>query len=401
MNILVSDNWLREYVKMKQSPEEFAAIISKTGPSVERIAKLGGDLDKVVVGKILSLAKHPNADKLRLTLVDVGAKKLNIVCGGVNLYENELVAVALVGAKVRWHGEGDLVTLEPATIRGVASEGMICGANEIGLADRFPHAEKEIMDLTPKPGGEFLKPGTLLADALGLKDSVYDIEVTSNRPDALGMVGMAREAAAATGGEFLWKEPRIPMLRGTVHGLQVKIQEKKLCSRYLGVRISGIVVGGSPDWLKERLAAAGLRPINSVVDITNYVMLELGQPMHAFDVSKIKGETIIVRTAMVGEKIKALDGNVYKLSPEMLVIADAAAPVAVAGIIGGAESGVTEDTTDIILEAASFNSASVRRTGRDLNIRTDAVMRFEKNVPSGVVAPAAARAAELVCALCG
>jgi phenylalanyl-tRNA synthetase beta chain len=411
MNILVSDKWLREYVRMEQNPEEFAATVSKIGPSVERINRSGADLDKVVVGKILSLAKHPNADKLRLAIVDVGGKKLNIVCGGVNLYENELVAVALVGASVRWHGEGDLVALEPATIRGVASEGMICGANEIGLADRYPHAEKEIMDLTAKPGGELLKPGMLLADALGLRDCVYDIEVTSNRPDAFGIVGLAREAAAATGGKFLWKESQLPRFKISAQGgsssgrqdsrFKVAIQAKKLCSRYAGVRIDGITAKESPDWLKERLISAGLRPINSVVDITNYVMLELGQPMHAFDASKVKQESIIVRTAKEGEKIKALDGNIYKLSPEMLVIADATTPVAVAGIIGGAESGVTSDTKDIILEAASFNSASVRRTGRDLNIRTDAVMRFEKNVPSGLIGPAAARAAELVVALCG
>ena len=210
MNILVSDKWLREYVKMKQKPEQFAAAISLVGPSVERIAYAGAELDKVVVGKIVELGKHPNADKLRLAKTDVGGKILTIVCGGSNLAEGQLVAVALVGARVRWHGQGDLITLEPATIRGVASEGMICASSEIGLADRFPATdEKEIVDLSAFG----YKPGTPLAAALGSNDCVYDIEVTSNRPDALGIVGLAREAAAATGGNFVWKETKLPRIK--------------------------------------------------------------------------------------------------------------------------------------------------------------------------------------------
>jgi phenylalanyl-tRNA synthetase beta chain len=398
MNILVSDKWLREWVKMKQNPQALAAAISLVGPSVEHIYSQGADLDKIVVGKILSVGKHPNADKLRVTVVDVGSKKLNIVCGGSNLAENQLVAVALIGSSVRWHGQGDLVKLEPATIRGVASEGMICGANEIGLSDRFPSTnEKEIVDLTPFG----YKPGTPLAAALGLNDSVYDIEVTTNRPDALGIVGLAREAAAATGGEFLWKEQVLKVPKLKTKSLKVSIQAKKLCSRYEGALIKGITVKDSPLWMQERLAASGLRPINALVDISNYVMLELGQPMHAFDADKIKNHSIVVRTAKVGESIVALDGKQYELNEKMLVIADSHDPLAIAGVIGGAASKVTEETKNIILESASFDSTSIRQTARALNLRTDAVMRFEKQVPQGLTAPALARAVELVLSICG
>lgn len=398
MNILVSDKWLREWVKMKQSPREFAAAISLVGPAVERIYEQGAALDKVVVGKITTLGKHPNADKLRLATVDVGAKKLNIVCGGSNLAENQLVAVALVGARVRWHGAGELVTLEPATIRGVASEGMICGANEIGLAERFPAAgEKEIVDLTVYG----YKPGMPLAAALGLNDRVYDIEVTSNRPDALGIVGLAREAAAATGGEFLWKDPVLPKLKAKSSKLKVSIAAKKLCSRYQGALIEGVTVKPSPAWMQARLASAGLRPINAIVDITNYVLLELGEPMHAFDADKVKGQSIKVRPARAGESLVALDGNKYELTDKMLVIADTQDPLAVAGIIGGEASKVSDTTTNIILEAACFDGTSIRQTGRALNLRTDAVARFEKQVPQGLTTPALARAAELVMQICG
>jgi phenylalanyl-tRNA synthetase beta chain len=411
MNILVSDKWLREYVKMKQTPDEFAAAISLVGPAVERIAYAGADLDKVVVGKIVELGKHPNADKLRLAKTDVGGKVLTIVCGGSNLSEGQLVAVALVGARVRWHGQGELVTLEPATIRGVASEGMICASSEIGVADRFPAKdEKEIVDLSAFG----YKPGMPLAKALGLNDCVYDIEVTSNRPDALGVVGLAREAAAATGGNFVWKEAKLPRTKNQEpnsasaslgkpisKNLKVSIQTKKTCSRYQAAVIEGITVGSSPVWMQERLNAAGLRPINAVVDITNYVMLELDQPMHAFDEAMVPDRIIKVREAVDGEKLLALDGKEYALKPGMMVIANAKEPIAIAGIMGGEGSGVTGATKNIVLEAACFDSASVRRTGRALNLRSDAAMRFEKNVPQGLTAPALARAVELVLALCG
>jgi phenylalanyl-tRNA synthetase beta chain len=404
MNILVSDKWLREYVKMKQKPEQFAAAISLVGPSVERIAYAGAELDKVVVGKIVELGKHPNADKLRLAKTDVGGKILTIVCGGSNLAEGQLVAVALVGARVHSPGHSELVTLEAATIRGIASEGMICGAEEIGLADRFPQKDKndkkEIADLTAFG----YKPGTPLAKALGLNDCVYDIEVTSNRPDAFGIVGLAREAAAATGGEFLWKDPILPRTKSQEpisKKLKVAIRSKKTCSRFQCAAIEGVTIGASPAWMQERLAVAGLRPINAVVDITNYVMLELGQPLHAFDEAAVPGRVIKVREAAEGEKIVALDGKEYALKPGMMVVANATTPLDIAGIMGGEASGMTAQTKNIILISACFNGLSVRRTGRALNLRSDAAMRFEKNIPQGLTAPSLARAVELILQICG
>ncbi len=401
MNILVSDKWLREYVKMKQTPDQFAAAISLVGPSVERLAYAGAELDKIVVGKLLALEKHPNADKLRLVKTDIGGQVLTIVCGGSNLAEGQLVAVALVGARVHAPGTGGLVTLQAATIRGIASEGMICGAEEIGLADRFPRKnendQKEIVDLTPFG----YRPGTPLAKALDLNDCVYDIEVTSNRPDAFGIVGLAREAAAATGGVFLWKDPVLKAGGTKAKALKVTIQSKKTCSRFQCAAIEGVAIGPSPAWMQARLIAAGLRPINAVVDITNYVMIELGQPLHAFDEAAVPGRVIKVRDAAAGEKIVALDGKEYALKPGMMVVANATTPLDIAGIMGGQASGMTAQTKNIILISACFNGLSVRRTGRALNLRSDAAMRFEKNVPQGLIAPALARAAELIVQICG
>ncbi len=414
MNILVPDKWLREYVRTKKTPASVARDLSLVGPAVERIHRQGENLERIVVGRVARVEKHPNADKLRIVVTDIGRKELSIVCGGSNLREGQLVAVAQIGARVRWHGEGELVKLEQATIRGVKSEGMICAANEIGLFELFPHAEREIMDLSET----FAKPGTSLARVLGLHDVVYEIEVTTNRPDALGVVGIAREVAAATGGVFLWREPEKPkaiglksdasvgarMPRRLASGrkaLSVSIQAKRLCSRYQGALIEGISVKDSPAWMQRRLASAGLRPINAVVDITNYVMLELGEPMHAFDADTVKEHSIVVRTARAGEKIAALDGKDYPLTPWMLVIADPMGPLAVAGVIGGQRSKVTTQTKNIILEAASFEATSVRKTSRALGVRTDASNRFQQNMPQGLTAPALARAVELILKICG
>jgi len=393
MNILVPDSWLREYVRTPAPPEELAAALSRTGPSVERIIRPGDGPVRVIVGRIEAIEKHPNADKLRIVKTAIGKGTLAIVCGGTNLRPGQLVAVALVGARVRWHGEGEPVVLEPAVIRGVRSEGMICAGNELGLADRFPHAEREVMDLTSTGAA----PGTPLGNALGA-DVVYEIEVTTNRPDALGVVGVAREAAAAVGGTFLYKEPA--QLRGAGKRFAVSIVAKKLCSRYRAALVQGLSVGASSATISGRLTSAGLRPVNAAVDVTNYVMLEFGEPMHAFDADAVEG-AITVRHARAGEKLAALDGNTYTLTPEMLVIADQKRALAVAGVIGAEASKVTAKTTRVILEAASFDGTSVRKTARALGLRTDAVMRFEKGVPSGLTGSALARAARLLTELCG
>jgi phenylalanyl-tRNA synthetase beta chain len=401
MNSLVSYDWLKEYVDLKKvTPDEFAKRMSLSGPAVEKIIPQGADLAKVVLGHVLSVKPHPNADKLRLATTDVGSSKVTIVCGGSNLKEDQWVAVALVGAKVRWHGEGDLIELTPAEIRGVKSEGMICAANEIGLFDAFPHAEREILDLGLMVPDMKMKPGTPLADALGLSsDAVMDIEVTSNRVDAMGMVGMAREASAILNRPFTWKPTTMQKAKKAA-SLPVTVSAKKLCPRYMAVKIDGVTVGPSPWWLKRRLMSAGLNSINNIVDITNFVLLELAQPMHAFDAKMIE-KNINVRLARKGEKIHALDGRTHELNDSMLVIADASKPVAIAGVIGGQATGIATNTTSIILEAATFDSVSIRRTARTLNIQTDAQLRFEKGLSVQALPDALARAVELVLELAG
>jgi phenylalanyl-tRNA synthetase beta chain len=393
MNILASYNWIKEYVSLKESAADFARRVSLSGPGVERLFPQAPRFDKMVIGQIVELKPHPNADKLTLALTDLGKEKAEVVCGGTNLSVGMKVAVALPGASVRWHGEGEPIVLEPAEIRGVKSAGMICGASEIGLEDGFPHAEKEILDMSWCKA----RPGTALAKALDLEDTVFDIEVTTNRPDAFCMVGLAREAAAILEAPFIWKESvalTMPKGRKAVP-FEVDNQDKELCTRYQAVVMDGIEVGPSPWWLKNRLLEAGLRPINNIVDITNYVMLELGQPMHAFDYEKLAGGKIKIRKAKKNEKILLLDGSEKKLATDQLVIADAEKPVAVAGVMGGEDSGVVEGTTTIVFEAATFEPVSVRRTGRALDVRSDSSLRFEKGLPEEQTQAALSRAMEL------
>ncbi|MCC6563725.1 phenylalanine--tRNA ligase subunit beta [Candidatus Uhrbacteria bacterium] len=402
MNILASYDWLKEYVDLGTlTAEEFAARVSLSGPGIERLYPQGLDLEKVVLGHVLEVNPHPNADKLRLAVTDVGSKKVTIVCGGSNLEKDQWVAVALNGAKVRWHGEGELIELQPAEIRGVKSEGMICAANEIGLYDAFPHAEREIVDLGKQLPGLKMKPGTPLADVLGLHgDTLMDIEITTNRPDAFSLVGLAREASAILKRPMTWNATQLPKKTGK-QKMNVKVEDKKLCGRYMGASIQGIKVGPSPWWLKRRLLSAGLRPINNVVDITNYVMLELGQPLHAFDADKLTGQKLVVRKAKNGEKMPALDGKTYELNDSMLVIADAERPQAVAGVMGAETSAATGDTKNVYFEAATFDPVSVRRTARALNLYSDAQLRFEKGLSVQAPQDALARAIELCLELCG
>ena len=393
MNILLSYNWIKDYVATKLSPEEFARKVSLSGPGIERLYPQAAAFDRIIVGLVKEVKPHPNADKLRLAVTDAGDRALTVVCGGSNLSPGMKVAVALEGAMVRWHGQGDPVKLEPAEIRGVKSEGMICAASEIGLADAFPHAEREVMDLSWCAA----RAGAPLSDALELNDTVFDIEVTTNRPDAFSAVGIAREAAAIMGAKFAYKEDVIPSLvKGTaVLPLAVKNAAPKLCSRYQTAVLDGVKVGPSPWWLKKRLRMSGIRSINNIVDVTNYVMLEYGQPMHAFDYRKLGGAAIVVRQAKQGEKIPALDGKTYDLSDGQLVIADAEKPVAVAGVMGGEESAVHDDTTSIVFEAATFDPVSVRRTARALNLHSDSSLRFEKGLAPEATSAALARAVRL------
>lgn len=399
MNLLVSYNWLKEHAKLKSTPADFAKRISLSGPSVERIIPAGEGLEKVVVGRIVEVKPHPDADKLRVVLTDIGGEKKDIVCGGSNLKEGQNVVVALPGAMVRWHGEGEPVEIKAAKLRGVESYGMICGANEVGLEDMFPASdEKEIVDL----GDLNAKPGTPIAEALGLSDTVFDVEVTTNRPDAFGMVGIAREASAILEVPFTWKPDKAPAKpKGEKLPLTVKVEAKNLCPRYQAVVMRNVKVGPSPLWLKRRLASAGLNSINNVVDITNYILLDLGQPMHAFDYETLKGHAIVVREAKKGEGLMTLKDEEKVLAPGQLVIADAERPTAVAGVMGGKDTGVTERTTSIVFEGAAFEPVQVRRTARALNLQSDSQLRYEKGLSVEATAPAIAMAVRLAEELCG
>ncbi len=446
MNFFVSYNWLKEYVDLKDvTPEDFARRISLSGPGIEKLFPAAEYLDKIVVGHVLEIQKHPNADTLYIATVDIGGmrhfkrsvradkglkrKKIDrmtveIVCGGSNLLKDQWVVIALVGAKIKWHGDGDLVTLESAEIRGVKSDGMICAASEIGLFDAFPHTNHEILDLGNALGWSMgtknvrlnqcvgdqaarilmVKPGTPLADALGLSDDVImDIEVTTNRVDAMGMVGIAREASAILKKTFTWKPVEFKKIVKEINGSgapKIKISAKKECPRFLSAKIEGVEVKPSPWWMKRRLLSAGIRPINNIVDISNYVLLELSQPMHVYDAAKLNGG-LDVRLARPKEKIMALDGNSYDLDDTILVIADRLRPVAIAGVMGGEETGVTVNTKSVLIEVANFDSITIRRGARKLNIQTDAQQRYEKGLSTAAPPFAMARAIELILELGG
>ncbi len=376
----ISKQWLEQFVDIKKvAPEEIAKRLTLSTVEVEGIKKLGEGLDGIIVGLVERVEKHPNADKLKVCAVNVGQKKnVQIVCGGSNVRVGMNVALAQIGAKVKWHGEGELVELKPVEIRGVPSEGMICGADEIGLLEMFPKKEeKEIVDLTHLA----VKPGTALAVALGLHDVVLEIDnkSLSNRPDLWGHYGIAREVAVLFK-KTLKPYNTKPIRRGKGTSINVVVNDKKLCSRYMAVAMEGIEVTESPAWMQARLRAAGVRPVNVIVDITNYVMMEIGQPMHAFDTEKIGNKKIMVRRSNDNEVVSALDGKEYTLTKEMLVIADGKKPLAIAGVMGGTDSGVTEQTTGVVFESATFDPVSIRKTSTALGLRSESSARFEKGL---------------------
>lgn len=395
MNILASYNWIKEYLKTDLPPDVFTEKMTAAGNSVEHAHAFGPAMAHMVLGQVKSLKPHPNADKLRLVEVDLGNEVVEIVCGGTNLKKKQKVAVALPGAKVKWHGEGDFVELQSAEIRGVKSAGMICAACELGF-DKLIQGDHEIWDLTKMTRA---KPGTPLAEALDLEDEVvFDIEVTSNRPDCMSIVGQAREGNAVTSDRFAWKTKEISA--GT-DAVSVSVEAPDLCLKYEAVAIDGVKVGPSPWWLQKKLLLAGNRPINNIVDVTNYVLHELGQPMHAFDADTLHGGKIIARRARAGEKILALDGKEYSLANAMLVIADQDRPIAIAGVMGGETTGTTEKTTRIILESATFHPVSIRKTARALSISSDSSQLFEKGLSPQATRAALARAVELVLKVAG
>ncbi|MFH0987743.1 MAG: phenylalanine--tRNA ligase subunit beta, partial [Parcubacteria group bacterium] len=349
------------------------------------------------VGRVLKVEKHPNADKLVIAVVDVGEKELRIVCGGTNLKEKMLVPVAMIGAKVRWHGEGDPVEIKKTEVRGVVSDGMICASSEIGLKEKFPHGEREILDLSSLK----VKSGTSLGEALGLGDSMLEIDnkSLSNRPDLWGHYGIGREVAALY--DLKLKNYDVKKIKnGNTVDLKVNVADKEVCARYLAVAIDGVKVAPSPEWLQARLRAIGQAPINNIVDVTNYILFDLGQPMHAFDAKQIKNNEIVVRCAKDKEKMMTLDNEQRVLTADDLVIADAERIVAIAGVMGGENSQINNDATTIILESTNFDPVSIRKTGQRLNLRTESAIRFEKSLDPNLAEVALSKAVQLILEMC-
>jgi len=387
----VSLNWLKEYVNITIPLTELAGKLTMAGLEVEVVEVSGGSWDNIFVGQIAAVNPHPNADRLRLATVDLGTERETVVCGAPNLNVGDKIAFARVGAQLIDGHSGELVRLKSAKIRGVASSGMVCSEKELGISDRH----EGIMVL---PDDASL--GSPLADYLG--DVVLDLDITPNRPDCLSVLGIAREIAALTGQnlpvtEVSYEEAMPPVDQQVA----VEIVAPDLCPRYCATLIKGVKLAESPAWMQQRLLACGMRPISNIVDITNYVMLEYGQPLHAFDYELIEGRKIVVRRAADGERIVTLDGAERFLSGEMLVIADEEQAVAVAGVMGGANSEVGGLTSSILLEAASFNPASIHYTGRTLNLPSEACMRFERGIRAELTLPALRRATQLMVELAG
>lgn len=392
----ISLNWLRELVELTLSPEELAETLTLAGFEVEDIEDRRTWADGVVVGLVLECQPHPNADKLSVTRVDIGAAEpLNIVCGATNVRADIYVPVATVGTylpKIE-------LKIRAAKLRGVRSEGMICSLAELGLAKES--AGIHIFEQENIPLGADARP------LLGLEDVILDLTATANRADALSMVGVAREVAALTGATLRLPEPVEVSIPTGTNDLALKISEPQACPAYIGTVLPQVKIGPSPAWLQQRLQAAGVRPINNVVDITNYILLEWGQPLHAFDRSRMLAVaggdplTIGVRFAQSGESLKTLDSHTRMLTAQTLLITANDQPVALAGVMGGEETEVHDGTQSLVLEAALFDSVAIRRSARSLGLRTEASARYERGVNAAELEVACRRALTLINQLAG
>jgi len=377
--------WLKEYISFKNKPKDIAEKLTLSGIEIESITH--ESFEKVIIGEIIDIKKHPQADKLQIASVNIGPKLLQIVCGANNIEIGQKVPVALVGATL---GE---MEIKKATIRGVESEGILCSETELSISDNHTG----IMILDPRA-----KIGAKLVTALDIGGIVLDAEINPNREDLLSILGIARELKVILGQKI--KEPKLDfseVITKTSDYIKVDVANFNLCPRYIARVVEINEICESPEWIQDRISACGIRPINAVVDITNYVMLEYGQPLHAFDGEKIEGKKIIVRPARGGEKIQTLDGVDRKLKVENLVIADSKKPIAIAGVMGGTNSEVDLSSKIIVLESAKFNKVSVRRTGNSLTLRTEAVLRFEKEVPFDLPEIAVERVCTLLQEVCG
>ena len=394
----LSREWLNEFTPVSAPDRDFAEAMTLSGSKVEITEVEGAEIENVVVGKVLSLIRHPNSDHMWICQVDIGgAAPIQIVTGAQNVREGDLVPVAKDGSTLPGG-----VHITAGTLRGEASVGMLCSYKELGMTDHdWPLSIVDgifILNSDPDLSARDLRPGDDLRAAIGYHDHVVEFEITPNRPDCLSVIGLAREAAATFGTPLTLHTPEV---KGGGPGalrdlLDVETPDADLCPRYTARMVRNVKIGPSPLWMRQRLRAMGVRPINNIVDITNYVMLEYGQPMHAFDYRYVKGGRIIVRRAKDGETLTTLDGTPRKLNPSMLVIADAHRAVGLAGIMGGLNSEIVDDTVDVVFESANFDGTCIRKGALALGMRTEASAKFEKGLDPMNTLPAVNRACELV-----
>lgn len=393
--MVLSRKWLNEFVSVDAGDRDFAEDMTLSGSKVETTQDLGAELCNVVVGKVLEIKRHENSDHMWICLVDVGQDApVQIVTGAQNVKQGDLVPVA----KHKSTLPGG-VHITKGKLRGVESDGMLCSLKELGLTlNDFPYAAEDGIWILQPEDRETLRPGDDIKPVIGADDHVVEFEITPNRPDCLSIIGLARETAVTYG-----KKPNLhePVVKGGGPGslpelLDVEISAADLCPRYTARMVRNVKIGPSPKWMRQRLRASGVRPINNIVDITNYVMLEYGQPMHAFDYRYVKGGKIVVRRAEDGETLTTLDGGTRQLTSSMLVIADEHRAVGLAGIMGGENSEIVSDTVDVVFESANFNGTCIRRTALALGMRTEASAKFEKGLDIMNTLPAVNRACELV-----
>jgi len=386
----VSVEWLKDYADIDVSTKELADRLTMTGSKVEAIEYKGADIKNVVIGKILSIDKHPDADKLVVASVDVKTETLQIVTGATNINVGDIIPIVKDGGELPGG-----VKIKKGKLRGVESCGMMCALEELGLTiEEYPNAIEDGIFILDKEFESEL--GKDVTEVLGLREDIIEFELTSNRPDCMSVEGLGRETAATLNVPFKNQHVGTEATCKKELPIKVSIDAPDLCYRYVGRVVKNVKIAPSPNWLVRRLNAAGVRAINNIVDITNYVMIELGQPMHAFDINYVEGKTITVRNATKGEKITTLDEIERTLTEEMLVIADSKKPIAVAGVMGGENSGILDTTETVVFESAMFNPNSVRKTARTLGLRTEASSRYEKGLSAENALKVINRAIELV-----
>ena len=398
MNTALS--WIKAYVPdLECTDQEYMDAMTLSGTKVEGYTRLDKNLEKIVVGQIDKIEKHPDADKLIVCQVNIGNEVIQIVTGANNVKEGDKVPVVLDGGKVAGgHDGGPLpeegIKIKAGKLRGVTSNGMMCSIEELGSSrDMYPEAPEEGIYILDKD----VPVGADAVELLGLRDTVFEYEVTSNRVDCYSVIGIAREAAATFRKPFILPEVTVKGNGEKVEDyISVEVHDQELCPRYCARVCKNIKIGPSPRWMQRRLAASGIRPINNLVDITNYVMEEYGQPMHAYDLSTIAGHKIIVRRAKDGDVFQTLDGQDRALDADVLMICDAEKEVGIAGIMGGENSKITDDVTTVLFEAATFNGANIRKSAKRVGLRTDASGKFEKGLDPHNAEAAINRACQLI-----